>query len=392
MNARQNILAATRMSTPVAAARGGRFSSPLCYMYGAVQTFHTRMIRNVLICTTQVPFTTGGAESHAEGLRRALAAAGYDAEIAALPFKWYPPTEIMKGALAWRLLDVSESNGKPVDLVVGMKFPAYTVAHPRKVLWILHQHRSAYNLAGTPFDDLSTYPDGPRVREWVRECDNRFIPEARRVFANSRTVAERLRRYNRIESEPLYHPPPRAESLRAGEQGDYIFYPSRLEPQKRQELLIEAMKHVRAPVRAVFAGGSREAARYEQLAREHGVSDRVEFRGFVTEEEMVALYADALAVCSLPFDEDYGYVTLEAMLSAKPVLVPRDGGGATELVEDGATGHVTEPDPRALAEAIDALHADRQRARRMGERGREKFLTMNITWENVVEKIISAAT
>ena len=349
------------------------------------------MIRNVLICTTQVPFTTGGAESHAEGLRRALAAAGYNAEIAALPFKWYPPTEIMKGTLAWRLLDVSESNGKPVDLVVGMKFPAYTVAHPRKVLWVLHQHRSAYNLAGTPFDDLSTYPEGPRVREWVRECDNRFIPEARRVFANSRAVADRLRRYNHVESEPLYHPPPRAEALRAGAQGDYVFYPSRLEPQKRQELLIEAMRYVRAPVRAVFAGGSREAARYEGLAREHGVAGRVEFRGFVSEGEMVELYAGALGVCYLPFDEDYGYVTLEAMLSAKPVVVARDGGGAAELVEDGVTGLVAEPDPRALAEAVDALHADRARARRMGERGREKFLAMNITWENVVEKIISAA-
>jgi len=146
-------------------------------------------IRNILICTTQVPFTTGGAESHVEGLRRALVAAGYNAEVAALPFKWYPPSEIMRGALAWRMLDVTESNGKPIDLVVGMKFPAYTVAHPRKVLWVIHQYRSAYNLWGTPFDDLSTYPDGARVRDLVRHCDERFIPEARKVYANSRTVA-----------------------------------------------------------------------------------------------------------------------------------------------------------------------------------------------------------
>src|SRR5918997_6476556 len=178
-------------------------------------------IRNVLICTTQVPFTRGGAESHVEGLRRALVEAGYDAEVAALPFKWDPPEEIMRGALAWRLLDLTEANGKPVDLVVGMKFPAYLVAHRRKVLWIMHQYRAAYNLWGTPFDDLSTYPEGARLREWVRDCDNHFIPEARKVFANSKTVAERLMRYNLLESEPLYHPPPRAEFLRAGGQADY---------------------------------------------------------------------------------------------------------------------------------------------------------------------------
>jgi glycosyltransferase involved in cell wall biosynthesis len=348
-------------------------------------------IRNILICTTQVPFTTGGAESHVEGLRRALVAAGYNAEVAALPFKWYPPAEIVRGTLAWRLLDLTEANGKPVDLVVGMKFPAYAVAHPRKVLWVIHQYRSAYNLWGTPFDDLSTYPEGARVRDIVRHCDEQFIPEARKVFANSRAVAERLLRYNRIESEPLYHPPPRAASLRAGAQGDYVFYPSRLEPQKRQELLIKAMQFVRTPVRAVCAGSAQELARYESLLRQAGVGERVTLRGFVDEEELIELYANALAVCYLPFDEDYGYVTLEGMLSSKPVVVPSDGGGATEFVEHGSEGLVSEPDPRALAECLDRLYADREGARRMGERGREKLLALDLSWENVVEKIISAA-
>jgi len=348
-------------------------------------------IRNILICTTQVPFTTGGAESHVEGLRRAFTEAGYNAEVAALPFKWYPPNEIMRGTLAWRLLDLTEANGKPVDLVVGMKFPAYTVAHPRKVLWILHQHRSAYNLWGTQFDDLSTFPEGARVRDFVRHCDSRFIPEARKVFANSRAVAERLRRFNNIESEPLYHPPPRAASLRAGKQGDYIFYPSRLEPQKRQELLIEAIYFTRTAVRAVFAGSSRELGHYESLVKHYGVGDRVELRGFVGEDEMINLYANALGVCYLPFDEDYGYVTLEGMLSSKPVVVARDGGGATEFVGHESEGLITDPEPRAIAECLDRLFTDRERARRMGERGREKLLAMKLSWPNVVEKIISAA-
>ncbi len=349
-------------------------------------------IRNILICTTQVPFTTGGAELHVEGLRRAFVAAGYNAEIAALPFKWYPPSEIMRGALAWRMLDVSESNGKAIDLVVGMKFPAYLVAHERKVLWIMHQYRAAYNLWGTAFDDLSTYTDGARVREWIRHCDARFIPEARKVFANSQTVARRLKQYNDIESEPLYHPPPRAENLRAdGEQGDYIFYPSRLEPQKRQELLIEALSHTRTPVKVVFAGGTRDAKHYETLVKQHGVSDRVQLRGFIAESEIVELYANALAVCYLPFDEDYGYVTLEGMLSGKPVVVARDGGGATEFIEHEREGLIVEPDARHIAEALDRLYLDRMDAQRMGARGREKLQSMRLSWENVVERIISAA-
>jgi glycosyltransferase involved in cell wall biosynthesis len=349
------------------------------------------MIRNILICTTQVPFTSGGAESHVEGLRRALIAAGYNAEVVALPFKWYPPSEIMRSALAWRLLDLSEANGKPVDLVIGMKFPAYLVAHPRKVLWIIHQYRSAYNLWDTPFDDLSTYPDGAQLREWIRQADNQHIPQARKVFANSKTVADRLRRYNQIESEPLYHPPPHAESLRSGEQGDYIFYPSRLEPQKRQELLIEATQYLRTPTRIIFAGGSGDPKRYESLGKKYGAGDRVCLRGFVTESEIIDLYANALGVCYLPFDEDYGYVTLEAMLSGKPVVVAADGGGATEFIEHGREGLVTEPDPRAIAESIDQLYSDRARAQSMGERGLGKIKSMNLSWDHVVERLIKGA-
>ena len=329
------------------------------------------MIRNVLICTTQVPFTSGGAESHVEGLRRALFVAGYAAEVVALPFKWYPPTEIMRGAMAWRMLDLSAANGKPVDLVIGMKFPAYLVAHERKVLWIMHQYRAAYNLWGTPFDDLSTYPEGARVREWIQHCDRNFIPEARKVFANSRTVAERLKRYNDIESEPLYHPPPLADRLQPGEQGDYIFCPSRLEPQKRQELLIEAMRFARTPVKIVLAGSG--DPKYEkgikQKLEQIGAADRVTLRGFVSDEEMAHLYANALGVCYLPFDEDYGYVTPQAMLSAKPVVVARDGGGAAEFIEHESEGFVVEPEPRAIAESLDSLYSNRDMPKRAGNAG-----------------------
>jgi glycosyltransferase involved in cell wall biosynthesis len=345
---------------------------------------------NILICTTQVPFTKGGAESHVEGLRRALIEGGHKAEIVALPFKWYPPTEIMRSAMAWRMLDVSAANGTSVDLVIGMRFPAYLVAHPKKVLWIMHQHRSAYNLHGTPFDDLSTYPDGARVREWIQDCDDRFIPDARKVFANSKTVADRLKRYNKIESETLYHPPPLANQLKSGESGDYVLYPSRLEPQKRQELLIEAMRLVRTPVKVLLAGGTSDAKRYQTLIKQYGLGDRVKMRGFVADAELVELYANALGVCYLPFDEDYGYVTLEGMLSAKPLIVPNDGGGATEFIEHDQDGLVVDPAPDAIAGALDKLYSDRARARKMGERGREKLKAMNLSWEHVVAKITSA--
>lgn len=349
-------------------------------------------IRTILICTTQVPFTTGGAESHVRGLREALERAGYDADVAALPFNWNPPDEIVRSTIAWRLMKVTESNGRPIDLVIGMKFPAYLVEHPNKVLWILHQHRSAYNLRGTVFDDLSTHAEGPLVRAFIQRCDDRFIPHARKVFANSRAVADRLLRYNGIESEPLYHPPPRAADLRAGASGDYVLYPSRVEPQKRQHLLIEAMRLVKTPVRAVLVGSVRDPDETAAAIARANVGDRVTVTGRVDERRLIDLYADALAVAYLPFDEDLGYVPLEAMAAAKPVITSSDAGGGSEFVEDGQTGYVIDGSPVAIAQRLDELYADRTKATSFGRRGRDKYDALNLTWDAVVERLVAAGS
>jgi glycosyltransferase involved in cell wall biosynthesis len=346
---------------------------------------------NILICTTHVPFTSGGGELHVENLKRSFNAAGHNAEISAVPFKWYPPEEILRGTLAWRLLDVTEANGKPIDMVVGMKFPAYLVSHPNKVVWVMHQYRAAYELAGTRFDDLSHHAEGASIRRFIKNADETYLPQAKRVFANSKTVADRLRRFNNIASEPLYHPPPGADLLRPGEQGDYVFYPSRLEPMKRQELLIEAASLMKSPLRIILAGSSHDQSRYDALIKEFQVADRVKITGYIDENELIELYSNALAICYVPFEEDYGYVTLEAMHSAKPVVVPQDGGGAAELIEDGSEGRIVDPEPAAIAQALDELHADRELAKRMGERGREKVLSMKLSWNHVVDRLISAA-
>jgi glycosyltransferase involved in cell wall biosynthesis len=79
------------------------------------------------------------------------------------------------------------------------------------------------------------------------------------------------------------------------------------------------------------------------------------------------------------------------MLSAKPVVVTQDSGGAAELIEHGRDGMIVEPDARAIAESLDQLYSNREDATRMGRSGREKLLAMKLSWQNVVKKIISAA-
>jgi glycosyltransferase involved in cell wall biosynthesis len=340
----------------------------------------------VAIVTVQCPFVRGGAEMHADGLRDALEAAGHEADILSIPFKWYPPAMLPEQTLACRLLDVTESMGRPIDRVIGLKFPAYLTPHPNKVLWILHQHRSAYDLWDQRFGDLFHVPDGEAGMRFVRDADTRLIPEARRVFANSRNVADRLQRFCGIDSTPLYHPPPHAGQFREGETGDYLLMPSRVNEVKRQDLVVEAMLRTRHPVRVCFTGGT-DAPAYQQAVLARGAAleaGRLQWLGPVTHTRKLDLFANALAVLVPPFDEDYGYVALEAMLSARAVVTCSDSGGPLEFIEHGRNGLVCEPSPEALAEAMDHLWENRGAARHLGQEGRAHFTEMDITWEHAV--------
>ena len=341
----------------------------------------------VLIATAQVPFVRGGAEMHAEGLQAALTAAGHQVEQVRLPFKWYPPERILDQILATRLLDVTESSGNRIDRVIGLKFPAYLVPHPSKVLWILHQFRQAYDFWGGEMDDLMQFPNGREVRDAVRSADQAFIPEARAVYANSQNVAARLKRFCGIDAAPLYHPPPGAELFRSAPAEDFLYLPSRVNPTKRQLLVVEALALCREPVRVRFSGPVDDAG-YERAigdrVRELGLDDRVELLGAAEETTKREHYARCLGVVYPPVDEDYGYVTLEAMLASKPVITCSDSGGPLEFVRDTETGLVAEPTAAALAGAMDRLWGDRAQAARWGAAGRELYDRRDITWQRVV--------
>jgi glycosyltransferase involved in cell wall biosynthesis len=346
----------------------------------------------ILIATVQVPFIRGGAEMLAEGLLNALRTQGHEAEIVAIPFKWYPPERILEQALACRLLDISESGGVPVDRVIGLKFPAYLIPHSNKVLWLLHQFRTAYELWDNAFGDLHHYPNGPQVREAVQRLDQRLIPEAKAVFTISKNVSSRLWRYCGIDSIPLYHPPAHAEQFYVAKAEDYFFFPSRLASLKRQALVLEALAHTYQPVRVRFAGSADEA-RYgpelEALARGLNVAHRVEWLGHVTEEEKRALYARALGVIFPPVDEDYGYVTLEAMLASKPLITCKDSGAPLEFVQHERTGLIAEACPKAVANAMDRLWDDPELAKALGETGKRRYDSLDISWVRVVERLLS---
>lgn len=344
----------------------------------------------IIIATVQVPFITGGAESHSAGLREALRAAGHEAEIIAIPFLSADPERILDQMLACGLLDLSEVHGSKVDRVIALKFPAYLIPHPNKVVWLLHQHRAAYDLWDYPFEDLKASPQGLLGREAIRRGDQQLL-EAKAIFANSKNVADRLWRFCGIKSTPLYHPPPHADCFYTSREiGDYFFFPSRLSAPKRQSLVIEALAATTNPVRVRFAGlpdSSVYGQRLKDLAVTTGVASRIEWLGFLTEEEKRKQYAECLGVIFPPSDEDYGYVTLEAMLSSKPVITCEDSGGPLEFVRPNDTGLVVEPWANMLAAALDQLWEDRQLAADLGRHARQAYRDLGLSWTDVVNRL-----
>lgn len=343
-------------------------------------------MRTILVCEAQVPFVRGGAEYHVRALVDELRAHGYDAELVSVPFKWYPKREILAHAAAWRLLDLSECNGRAIDLVIATKFPTYFVRHPNKVAWLIHQYRAAYELAGTIFSDFTHAPEDVALRERLIALDTDMLGECRRLYANAATTARRAERFNGRPVVPLYHPPRLAARLRRGPAQHYVLSVGRLEAVKRVDLAIRALAHAPGSLSLVVAGTGTERLHLETLAHGLGLAERVRFLGEVTDEQIIDLYSGALGVIFPPYDEDFGYVTLEAFLSGKPVITTTDAGGPTEFVIDGVNGRVTVPEPEALGEAMGFLAADQARAAALGDAGCERART--VTWAGVVEALV----
>jgi glycosyltransferase involved in cell wall biosynthesis len=345
----------------------------------------------ILIASTYVPFIKGGGTQIVEFLRDELVARGFETDTVCIPFHSYW-RDIPRQTLALRLLDLGESSGNRIDRVITIRTPSYAVQHPNKVAWFIHHHRDAYDLWDTEMCGMPDTPVGRHYRDLMHKSDNVYLRECRKVYTNSKVVADRLRQFNRLEPDGVLYPPlPREHPFREGPFGDYIFYASRLTPIKRQHLAIDALKHTPPDVRLVLAGAPDVPGYLDTLreqAREAGVEERVEFTGWIGEKRKAELLAGSCGALYLAYQEDsYGYASLEAFHAAKPVITLTDSGGPLEVIEDRLNGLVVPPEPTELADAMTALWMDRERGKRLGEEARNSLERFHIDWDHVVETL-----
>jgi glycosyltransferase involved in cell wall biosynthesis len=340
----------------------------------------------VAIVDSQVSFFHGGAEMLVAKLADAMRAQGHDVAIVRIPLNPADPRDIE------RVIDFSlgENLARWIavpDVVVGLRFPGYLVQHPDKRVWLLHQLRQYYEY----YEETRAQGNAPAVealRKRLIEVDRKALSEASRLWAQSVRIAERLHQYNGIKPPALYPPLPREDGFYRGRQERYIFAPSRLERHKRQWLLIEAMRHVRSGVKAIIGGEGGAFAQYRELIERYGLQDRILLTGRLPHEVQATWYANSLAVFFGPEDEDYGFVTLEAMLSGKPVITCRDSGATLEFVDDGVNGFIVDPDPGAVADRIDALAGDTKHASDIGMAGYDRYRKLDLTWDKTASILL----
>jgi glycosyltransferase involved in cell wall biosynthesis len=344
----------------------------------------------VLIVTSAPPLVQGGHLVIAKALERALTEAGHRAATVTTPSNRFGRQAA--AYLANWMTDVSQTgDGTRVDRVITLRFPSYAVRHPVQISWLNHTMREYYDL----WDEFSARlsPQG-RIKEGVRRAlihaaDNYFLKQhVKKLFAQSATVQERLRKWNGIASEVL-HPPPPQRPYRTDSYGDYLFFASRLTPLKRADLLVRALAAKDAQhVRCVIGGDGDDLPLLQTLARELGVDGRVTFTGRLDEAALVDHLARCRAVVFVPKGEDYGFVTVEAFASGKPVITATDSGGPLDFVRDGETGFVVAPDPQALARACARMMDSESDAQRMGTLALERVRTL--TWNKAVDKLMQS--
>ena len=318
-----------------------------------------------------------------------LRGAGHEVELVYLPHTETPDL-LFRQMAAYRWVDLSTS----ADRIICFRPPAHFIPHPHKILWFIHHIRSFYDLWDTRYRG---FPDDVRhrgIRRALHAADKAAMLEARRVFANSRVVAERLRHFNGVDSEVLYPPLFAPERFACRSFNDEIVSIGRIEHHKRQHLLVQAMRFSRTSVKLRICGASSNDLYGDDLRsqiREADLGDRVTFEDrWISEAEKVDILADCLATAYVPLDEDsYGYASLEAAHASKAVLTTTDSGGVLELVEDGLNGLVVEPEPQALGEAMDRLFLEREPTRRMGENARARTDHLDISWARVLERLLS---
>jgi len=376
-----------------------------------------------IVAPSPKPFIVGGAEKLFMGmLFNFNKITNHNIELIKIPVKDQDFWELIKGYYNFYKLDLSH-----FDMVISTKYPAWMLKHPNHIVYMQHTCRGVYDLYTGEIDytsiirknkkylsklqflltndstkienlfeelfyinfnlsnissDAFEFPN-PLTRAIIHKLDNLAFKNIKKFFAISKNVASRNYYPNNVNVKVVYHPSS-LENLFSNDY-KYIFTVSRLEKLKRIDLLIKAFKQTSYNIDFLIAGTGGEEKYLKSLAKD---DNRIKFLGFVSDEEIIDYYSNALFIPYIPYDEDYGLITIEAMNASKAVLTTVDSGGVNEFVKNEYNGIVTFPNVKSLKEAFDKLLSNKNKTIEMGKNAKKSvdFITWKYLAKNLFNK------
>ncbi len=384
-------------------------------------------MRVAVVAPSGVPFVFGGAERFWWDLCRAVQEqTPHEVELLKVVAPERTFWEVVESYARFFTLDL-----RHFDCVVVTKYPAWMVQHPHKVVYLQHPLRGLYECYPAGLPRGVAWPSGGEwavVRAVLSEPPS--VAGAKRLFAALNALRARLgaaaeshpalqlpspllracvrfwdavglttgvRRYaaisQRVRERPGYFPPqaavwvaphpsglPVRQAVHAGREEVVFLAASRWDGPKRLDWVVEAFRRVPAPqARLWLVGWGPEEGRLRALAAGDA---RIRFLGRLSDAELVEAYAQADVAVFVPFDEDMGLVTLEAMGAGCPVLTCADSGGVCEFVREGENGWVCAPSVEAIAARLSEIAAEPERARALAQRA--VATAQSVRWSQVV--------
>lgn len=336
----------------------------------------TEIRKLAIVCNVQLTGENGGAEIFHEKLTTAFRKYVPHVDLIGTPCSENTFEDILRGYVSCYDLDLKDYDG-----VISSKAPTYAVRHKNHVCYLMHTIRVFYDM----FDEIKMDSSNIDKRKLIHRMDKELlsVPHTKKLFSIGHEVSNRLLNFVGIESQPL-HPGITSDGFYC-DKYEYIFMPGRLHKWKRVDLVVEAMKYVKVPVKLKIAGAGESANFLKAMA---AGDDRIEFLGYIDDDYMRKLYSNALAVTFTPIHEDYGYILHEAFKSKKPVITCKDSGEPTQFIKHGENGYITEPDAKEIARYIELLYLNKESAPKMGELGFKSI--DNINWDIVVKTLLKA--
>jgi len=377
-----------------------------------------------IVAPSPVPFTVGGAEKLWWGMLEYINKhTKHQCELIKVPTKEGNFWDLIDSYHTFYKLDLSY-----FDMVITGKYPAWMLQHENHHIYMLHCLRGLYDCYHFLNLDENVHTNHPKItafmeqlkeenktietvfqelyalkedvdidpdfftfpsafaKEIIHFFDQKAMQNVRSFSAISKTVAQREVYFPKNTQVNVIYPPSSLQHF-TNQGYEYFFTLSRLDSAKRIEMIVKAYKNTKTSIPLKIAGTGPLSKQIEELAQD---DPRIELLGFISDDEVIAYYAKAYAVIFIPYDEDYGLITIEAMMSQKPLVTFSDTGGVVEFVEDQITGLVSEPSVEKLTQNIDFLADNPQLCKEMGKNAQKRV--ESITWKHTIDSLLQLTT